>query len=40
MSRIYYLSGNPIAAIENAVSNYVYNHYVIDHGDDIFRVNG
>lgn len=38
MSKIYYLSGNPIAAIENAVSNYVYNHYVIDSGDDIFRV--
>ncbi len=38
MSRIYYLSGNPITAIENAVSNYVYNHYIIDSGDDIFRV--
>lgn len=34
MSRIHYLSGNPIAGIENAVSNYTYDHYATDYGDD------
>ena len=35
MSRNYYLSGNPTAAIENAVSNYTYDHYVTDYGDEL-----
>lgn len=38
MSRFYYPSGSPIAAIENVVSDYAYDHYITGYGDDIFRV--